>query len=380
MFAFIAGLSASVVRAVTMFTFVAIGMSFRRKNIVEFSLISSLFFLLLIKPMFLFDVGYQLSYLAVFGIIWVQPKLYLIWTPKYKITDFFWKLFTVSIAAQLIILPLSIYYFQQFPGLFLASNLIIIPLLGAILMGGVLVIILASLDLLPQVFANVYGFVIYKMNAFVSWISHQEEFLFKELSISFWTLICWYVLTFFGIQFFTHKSSKKLLYFLVSVLLIQAIFLFEKKEHTSKKELIIFHKSRISIIGKRIGDKLFLQHNLDSLKANNDYSFRSYRIANDIKNVHQTSFKNYMKYGEKDILIIDSLGIYNLKGLKKPIIILQYSPKINLTRLIKTLKPSQIIVDGSNYKSYVIRWKKICLENEISFYYTGEKGAFILEE
>ena len=75
MFAFIAGLSASVVRAVTMFTFLAIGQSLRRKKVVEFSLISSMLFLLIVKPMFLFDVGFQLSYLAVFGIIWVQPKL-----------------------------------------------------------------------------------------------------------------------------------------------------------------------------------------------------------------------------------------------------------------------------------------------------------------
>ena len=64
MFAFVAGLSASVVRAVTMFTFLAIGLSFQRKNVVEFSLISSMFFLLVLKPMFLFDVGFQLSYLG----------------------------------------------------------------------------------------------------------------------------------------------------------------------------------------------------------------------------------------------------------------------------------------------------------------------------
>ena len=89
MFAFIAGLSASVVRAVTMFTFLAVGMSFRKKNVIEFSFISSMFFLLVIKPMFLFDVGFQLSYLAVFGILWTQPKLYSLWRPKIKIINYF---------------------------------------------------------------------------------------------------------------------------------------------------------------------------------------------------------------------------------------------------------------------------------------------------
>ncbi len=88
-FAFIAGLSASVVRAVTMFTFLAIGLFFRRKYVIEFSFITSLFFLLLINPMFLFEVGFQLSYLAVFGILWTQPKIYSIWKPTFKIIDFF---------------------------------------------------------------------------------------------------------------------------------------------------------------------------------------------------------------------------------------------------------------------------------------------------
>ena len=93
-FAFIAGLSASVVRAVTMFTFLAIGLFFKRKYVVEFSFISSLFFLLLINPMFLFEVGFQLSYLSVFGILWTQPKIYSIWKPTFKIIDFFWQLCT----------------------------------------------------------------------------------------------------------------------------------------------------------------------------------------------------------------------------------------------------------------------------------------------
>ncbi|MEO9572140.1 MAG: ComEC/Rec2 family competence protein [Polaribacter sp.] len=380
MFAFIAGLSASVVRAVTMFTFLAIGMSFKRKNIVEFSFISSMFFLLLIKPMFLFDVGFQLSYLAVFGILWTQPKIYAIWKPRFKFVDFFWQLFTVSIAAQIGILPLSIYYFQQFPGLFLASNLVIIPFLGAILVGGVLVIITSLLCILPQFIADFYGKIISWMNAFVSWISHREEFLFKEISISFLMMICWYLLMLFGIYFLIKSSSKKLIYSLIAILSVQSVFMFESNQKKSKKELIVFHKSRFSIIGKRIGEYLFLQHNLDSLKLKKENSVNSYRISEGIKEVKEMSFNNFMKFSNKDILLIDSLGVYNLSNINKPIVVLQYSPKINLLRLIQKIKPSQIIADGSNYKSYVIRWKKTCLINKISFHYTGQKGAYILKK
>lgn len=380
MFAFVAGLSASVVRAVTMFTFLAIGMSFRRKNVVEFSFISSMFFLLLIKPMFLFDVGFQLSYLAVFGILWTQPKIYSIWKPRFKIIDFFWQLFTVSMAAQIGILPLSIYYFQQFPGLFLASNLVIIPFLGAILIGGVLVIITSLLNILPQFIADFYGVIISLMNAFVSWISKQEEFLFKELSISFMAMLSWYVFIFLGVVFLMKKSSKRLLYFLASILLIQSLFLVESYQDTSKKEFIVFHKSRFSLIGNRVGEELFLQHNLDSLQLVKENSIKSYKTTEGILSITETNFKNYIQHQNKNILLIDSLGVYNVSMLKSPIVILQYSPKINLSRLIKTIKPLQIIADGSNYKSDVIRWEKICLGYEIPFQYTGQKGAFIIKK
>ena len=379
MFAFIAGLSASVVRAVTMFTFLAIGMSFKRKNVVEFSFISSMFFLLLIKPMFLFDVGFQLSYAAVFGILWTQPKMYKIWKPRFKIFDFFWQLVTVSIAAQIGILPLSIYYFQQFPGLFLASNLVIIPFLGAILIGGVLVIITSLLNILPQFLADFYGMIISSMNAFISWVSHQEEFLFKEISISFQLMLCWYVVIFLCVYFLLRKTTIKLIYFFISVALLQSVFLIESYKNKSKEEIIVFHKSRFSMIGKRIGERLLVQHNTDSLRFLRENSIKSYSIAESITEIKETNFKNIFSFSNKDILLIDSLGVYQISGLNAPIVVLQYSPKINITRLIKKIEPSQIIADGSNYKSDAIRWENVCLRNNVPFHYTGVKGAYVLK-
>ena len=379
MFAFIAGLSASVVRAVTMFTFLAIGMSFKRKNVVEFSFISSMFFLLLIKPMFLFDVGFQLSYAAVFGILWTQPKMYKIWKPRFKIFDFFWQLVTVSIAAQIGILPLSIYYFQQFPGLFLASNLVIIPFLGAILIGGVLVIITSLLNILPQFLADFYGMIISSMNAFISWVSHQEEFLFKEISISFQLMLCWYVVIFLCVYFLLRKTTIKLIYFFISVALLQSVFLIESYKNKSKEEIIVFHKSRFSMIGKRIGERLLVQHNTDSLRILQENSIKSYSIAESITEIKETNFKNIFSFSNKDILLIDSLGVYQISGLNAPIVVLQYSPKINITRLIKKIEPSQIIADGSNYKSDAIRWENVCLRNNVPFHYTGVKGAYVLK-
>jgi len=379
MFAFIAGLSASVVRAVTMFTFLAIGMFFNRKNVVLFSLISSLFLLLIFKPMFLFDVGFQMSYLAVFGIVILQPKFYKLWQPKNILFDKLWQLTTVSLAAQIGVLPLSLFYFHQFPGLFILSNLIIVPFLGLILMGGILIVLLALLNILPKFFADVYGLIISLMNNFVSWISNQEDFLFTEISLSFKAMVSIYVVIAFGIYFFTHRKAKSLVYFLFFVLILQGMVLFENYQTENKEEFIVFHKSRNSIFGERNGTAFTIHHDLDPVKVKLVNAIKSYKINEDINVKYQNDISNIYQFKHHKILVVDSLGVYDLDGFKNQIVLLKQSPKINLKRLIKKLEPKQIVADGSNYKSYVQRWKTTSKELKIPFHDTSRNGAFILK-
>jgi competence protein ComEC len=125
-FGLLAGFAPSVVRSVTMFSFVAIGMYLRRSVNIYNTLAISALLILLFQPSFLMDVGFQLSYVALFFIVWLQPLLASIWIPKNKIVQFFWDIITVSFAAQIGTFPMSIYYFHQFPGLFFITNLVIL--------------------------------------------------------------------------------------------------------------------------------------------------------------------------------------------------------------------------------------------------------------
>ncbi|MDO6599492.1 MULTISPECIES: ComEC/Rec2 family competence protein [Tenacibaculum] len=379
MFAFIAGLSASVVRAVTMFTFVAIGQSFKRKRIVEHSLIASMFLLLLIKPLFLFDVGFQLSYLAVFGIIWVQPRLYGLWQPKVVVLDKGWQLFTVSIAAQMGVLPISLYYFHQFPGLFLLSNLVIIPFLGTILIGGIIVIMLSLFEVLPEFVADSYGFVISLMNTFVSWISKQESFLFSEISMSGILMLAWYFVIIFGFLFLIEKRPKKLVFWLISIVIVQSFVFYGDFQKKKKHEFIVFHKNKKSVLGERVGDTLHVFHNLNATIIKEDKMLTSYKVGEAINLKYETRNPSIFQFKNQHIIVIDSLGIYKVNSLKNPIVILQNSPKINLERLIVTLNPKEIIADGSNYKSYIKSWQVICTNTKTPFYPTGKNGAYIIK-
>ena len=378
-FAFIAGLSASVVRAVTMFTFVAIGMVSNRKSNIYFSLITSMFFLLLIKPMFLFDVGFQLSYLAVFGIVWVQPMLYNLKKFKNIILDKIWQLFTVSVAAQLIILPVSLYYFHQFPSLFLLSNLIIIPFLGIILMAGILIILFAVVKLLPQFLADLFGNVINLMNQFVTWVANQEDFLLKEISVSYLLMIAMYIFILSGILFFNKRTAKRFLLFLISIIIIQSVFIFENYKRNSKKELVIFHKSRTSILGDRNGKMITIYHEQDSVEIRKQKLLVSYKIGEDVELSYKSKIQNIYKTKNTKLLIIDSLSIYQNLGITNLVVLLKNSPKINLKRLIRELQPKQIIADGNNYKSYINRWRITCEKEKTPFHYTGQNGVYIIK-
>ena len=377
-FALLAGMSASVTRSVTMFSAVAVGYFFNKKNAIEHSLIFSMFILLLVKPLFLFDVGFQLSYLAVFGIIWIQPLLYRLWTPKFNILDKGWQLFTVSLAAQIGVFPLSLFYFHQFPGLFFVSNLMIVPFLGLILGTGIIILTLAYFSILPDFIVTVYASVISTLNQLVALIAKQETFLFSDISFSAIKMVLSYVTILVGFQFLINRNVKRCLLFLSMVLIFQSFSFYEKYETQRTNQFIVFHKSRNSIVGNRVGAHLKIYHNMDTL-IHNQNLLKNYTIGENIQHVNYDELPSLLQVNSQIILCVDANGNYDIQDLKKPIVLLQQSPKINLERLIKRLNPSIIIADGSNYKSDVNLWKTSCLKLGISFWSTREKGAYVYE-
>ncbi|WP_139001770.1 ComEC/Rec2 family competence protein [Hyunsoonleella aestuarii] len=379
-FALIAGLSASVTRAVTMFSIVAIAMNLKRPTNIYNTLAISMFVILLFKPLFLFDVGFQLSYLAVFTIVSIDPILYNLWKTKYWILDKLWHTLTITVSAQFGIIPISLYYFHQFPSLFFVSNIIIIPFLGLILGIGLLVILLTSINLLPNFLANFYGGIISKMNGIVGWVSSQESFLIKDIPFNILYVLTGYVLIIALVRLYKKQDYFSLKFFLISVLLVQAAMLYTKLNKPSN-QLIIFHKSRSSLIGHITKNEMSVASNSDSLSASASTTkiIKSFTVKSHIKTIKKDTLKPFYILNNKKLLVIDSLGIYNTKLFKPDYVLLRKSPKINLNRLIDSLNLEQIIADGSNYKSYIERWKKICNKRKLPFHQTGEKGAYIID-
>ncbi|WP_248723960.1 ComEC/Rec2 family competence protein [Seonamhaeicola sp. ML3] len=377
-FAIIAGLSASVTRAVTMFSIVAIAMNLKRPTNIYNTLAISILVILLFKPLFIFDVGFQLSYFAVLAIVSIDPLLYKVWRPKNWLLDKYWHTLTVTISAQLGIIPLSLFYFHQFPGLFFISNLVIIPLLGIILGFGILVIILAILNLLPQILANVFGNIIEIMNRFVNWVSNQKMFLFEDVSFSIFYTIASYLVIIALVQLFIKRNYKRLKLFLITILIFQLSILIIKFK-SPDNQFVIFHKSRNTLVANIKDNKIIVAHDFDSITKSKNNIVKNFSVKNHINTIETHSIKPIYQFNNKIFLVVDSLGIYNLKSMKPDYVFLRQSPKINLNRLIDSIKPKQIIADGSNYKSFVNSWESICEKRKLPFHNTSKNGAFIID-
>jgi competence protein ComEC len=376
-FAIIAGLSPSVVRAVTMFSFFAIAQSLERPSNSFNTLFLSYFFLLLIKPLWLFHVGFQMSYLAVFFILWIQPKLYKYYTPKFYFDRLIWSILTVTFSAQIGIIPLSVYYFHQLPGMSFLTNLIVLPFLGIILGGGILIIVLALCNILPDSIATLYNNLIELLNAFISWVADLDQFILQDIFFSEGKLITSYILIICAVLYWKKSTPQQLIYVLVSFILVLGNNIWDTKK-TAQNQLIIFNKNRKTLVGFKEKNTLKVFNN-DTLKNyKNEYPIKGYRVTENIKQYSEQLLPKIWSYNHKKVLIIDSLEVYSTSKLIDVILLIE-SPKINLNRIIDSLQPEQVIVNGSNYLYLKKQWEKTCMTRKIPFYDISKKGAFIFE-
>ena len=374
LYAIYTGNSSSVVRAVSMFSIYTFAYLINREQELIDIILVSIFLLLLIHPNYLFDIGFQLSYCAIFGIIMINPLFNKLYAPKNYFQKILWRTFTVSISAQLGVLPLSLFYFHYFPMLFLVTNLIILPFLGFIICFGIVVLVLLSFNVEAKIVFFWYQKLIFTLNKSVTWIANKDAFVLKNISFNLVLLLVSYSILYFLIAFLHYKKFKSFFLLLISILIFQIAYTVSKT-NAHKSEFVVFHASKETIIAKQYHKQLLVYS--DTMDTD---IIANYSTGNFIEKVKYKSLANVLNYNETKILILDSLGIYKGISFNPDIIILTQSPKVNLERLIEAHKPSIIIADGSNYKTYVARWKKTCKKKKLPFHSTYEKGAYIINE
>lgn len=373
-YAILAGFSASIVRAAVMFSIIAFAKILNRQSSIYNSLALSAMLLLLYNPNYLFDVGFQLSFAAVLSIVIFQPLVRKYSYSKYYLVRETKSLLLISFVAQIGVLPLTLYYFGQFPLLFLVANLIAIPLSSIILVVGL--VLLPFNYLVPKVaiYLSVFvNFLIELMNEFTAWIVQFEIFIIKNIAFHEVLVVLMYVLIGCVIYFVYHPKIKNLSPILVAVLLFQMGYFFLNSTEKSNDEFVVFNVMKHNLFVETKNNlAVFYTDDI----TNSKQTIEAYNRGKFVKNYRVEPVKNVFAF-KKKILCIDSLGVYNAKQ-KPEVIVLIQSPKINLKRLISIMKPQQIIADGSNYKSYIKLWKVTCEQEKIPFHATAEKGFYRL--
>ena len=220
-YANITGLAPSVTRSATMFSFVIVGKFLQRKTNVFHSLFTSLFILLSINPLLLFEMGFQLSYLAVFGIVIFQNKITKWLTPKTKAGNYIWNLMAVSLVAQMATAPIATYHFGQFPIYFLLTNLFIIPISFVMTITGVATLAFSFSDFISKGLGFLLNFEVKMMNTIVLIVEKIPGALITNISIHYMQVIVLYLI-FFSFIFAKKNKNKQVI---MSVLILLNIFL-----------------------------------------------------------------------------------------------------------------------------------------------------------
>lgn len=230
-YAFVTGLSPSVLRAVTMFSFIAVARPARQSTNIYNTLAASAFCLLLFDPYLIMSVGFQLSYLAVLGIVYLTPRFYSVWEAQSYLADQVWKITCVSIAAQVATFSLGLLYFHQFPNYFLLSNLLVIPGSFMILVLGIVVLATSFISSLASVLGFLLTWTIKALNYVVFTV---EAFPFSLVENIYITVFqCWLLMAL--IVAFVLLQEYKHFNYTIAAFVIAVLFTGFQWQHFSEK-------------------------------------------------------------------------------------------------------------------------------------------------
>lgn len=207
-FAFLTGLSSSVVRSVIMFSILAVSCLQPEKPLTLNILAATAFLMLLYNPLWIFDVGFQLSFVAVASILLIQPKLYKLLSVKRRIPRYIWGLLTVSVAAQIGTAPLVIFYFSRFSTHFLLTNLWVIPMVTLILYSAIFMLILTPFPFLQLCFASVVNALLSAQNYVLRWIEQLPASSIDGLWIGFWGVLLFYLFLLLLFRSFAVRTAR----------------------------------------------------------------------------------------------------------------------------------------------------------------------------
>ena len=382
LFSLLAGAGPSVLRSALMFSLIAVGEVALRKTNIFNTLAFSAFVLLCINPFLLWDVGFQLSYTAVLSIVlFFQPVYHWFLFPN-KGVDWVWKLMAVTLSAQVLTLPISIYYFHQAPLLFPLSNLVAVPLGSLVLMGLLLLSGTAFLPVIAGFVGKVLSLLIYFLNSYIEGLDRLPFATWKGLSI---TVTQTYLLLFFALLFcfWLMEGQRRFAWFafafLAAFMALRGLSFFTAYR---QQKLVVYHipkHTAIDMISGRdyvfLGDASLLA---DGFERN--FHLQPSRTLHRVSPGALAFPPKHFVFSGKQFLLLDEALPFATVSPRPPVdvLILSKNPKLYITKLLRSFELKQVVIDGSVPAWKAALWKKDCDSLKIPCYDVSERGAYVL--
>ncbi|TMI65698.1 MAG: ComEC family competence protein [Bacteroidetes bacterium] len=386
LFSLLAGMQPSVIRSAVMFTCIVLGETWTRKSSIYNTLAFSAFLLLFINPYWLWDVGFQLSYIAVLSIVIFMKPIYNWFYVKNKALDFIWKLNAVTLAAQILTVPVSIYHFHQFPLSFIFTNFVAVPLSSLILLGEILLCVVSFIPTVALFVGKILYWMLWAMNTYVERIELLPYSLWDGLQISI-PQAALLLAAASGLGFWLMEKSKTgLKYGLIALICFVVLRSTSFIQANNREQIIVYNVPQKQAIDFIDGRKYLFVGDSDLLTDDfvRNFHIKPSRVLNrietaaDLENFSEQG--NTLIYKDKKILRINKTTGFISSENKIPVDLLLISgnPKLYFTKLIKTFTIKQVVFDGSCPAWKINYWKKDCDSLHISFHDVSEKGAFVM--
>jgi competence protein ComEC len=387
-YAFVTGLSPSVLRAVTMFSFVAFAKPGGHRTNIYNTLAASAFFILWYDPFFIMSVGFQLSYLAVLGIVYIQPGLYNLFNPTNRILDEIWKISTVSIAAQIATFSLGLFYFHQFPNYFLVSNLVAIPGSFVVLIIGLAILATAFLSHVAMALGFVLEWVIKGMNAVMFMLEDLPFSLVENVYITAtqcWALIS--ILLAVILLLHTRKFTWVKVAFLFGIIFSGLQWYHYTAEINIRKMTVYNITGHTAVDLIENGQIFFIA---DSSLRSEPQKVAFHMGANRIKSGGQkvyTSIKtredrngcSLIVWNKKAVVHIYKSGFRLPEKLNADFVIVSNNSIRNVDELLKHISVKNLILDSSNSKHHSSNLMQQNMQTATKIYSVVHQGAFELK-
>lgn len=377
LYSLLCGLSPSILRATVMFSFIIIADLLGARSNIYNTLAASAFVLLCYDSNMLANVGFQLSYLAVIGIVFFQPLISNRYTAPNRLMDEVWKITAVSLAAQLVTFPIGLLYFHQFPNCFLFSNLIIIPLTTIILYMGMVLLLVSKLTMLSALLGKVIYYTIAFTNDIVKAVEQIPYSYVNGIHISIFQSILLYIIIGCSTAFFVFKRASYFRSALLSATLFFVLQLVHHINNATQNRLLIYNINKHTAMHIIKGNEALLVTDtaLFANKSKMKFHLQQHSWKSGIDRQQElftdSSWKTIILPGYTCVLSGHSLP----QKYDIAVDLLLIKNKVDGDLLLERLRPKRVIITSAVKPHHARLIHEQFASTDIPVSYVGETGA-----